>query len=174
MSTIIDLLGNLWKLLACIGELLGHLLRFVRAFFQTRASLAARLVAAESQRGICKRRIEQKGTSRFRFTAGLLAHQVDLHVDPGRTAPSVPASGGVAVGGLGHSALGRLDQSALPPACPSLQGHIWPQTIKLQLWNLPTLLANAGPIRAVRLIPKSQMGFFGGTGAVQAPICQSA
>jgi len=47
----------------CIGEVLGYLLRFISAFFQTRASLAARLVAAESQLGICKRRTEQRVTS---------------------------------------------------------------------------------------------------------------
>ena len=70
MNTVIDLFRNLWKALACIGELLGYLLRFISAFFQTRASLAARLVAAESQLGICKRRTEQKGSPRFRFTAG--------------------------------------------------------------------------------------------------------
>ena len=69
MSTIIDLLRNLWNLLACVGELLGYILRLVIAFFQTRASLAARLVAAESQLGICKRWTEQKGSPRFRFTA---------------------------------------------------------------------------------------------------------
>ena len=70
MNTVIDLLRNLWNLLACIGELLGYVLRFVSVFFQTRASLAARLLAAESQLGICKRRTEQKGSPRFRFTAG--------------------------------------------------------------------------------------------------------
>jgi len=70
MNTIIDLFRSFWNLLACIGELLGYVLRFVSAFFQTRASLAARLVAAESQLGICRRRIEQKGSPRFRFTAG--------------------------------------------------------------------------------------------------------
>jgi hypothetical protein len=70
MNTIFDLLRNLWNLLGCIGELLGYVLRFVSTFFQTRASLAARLVAAESQLGICKRRVEQKGSPRFRFTAG--------------------------------------------------------------------------------------------------------
>jgi hypothetical protein len=70
MSTIIGLFLNLWNAMACVGELLGYVLRFVSAFFQTRASLAARLVAAESQLGICKRRTEQKGSPRFRFTAG--------------------------------------------------------------------------------------------------------
>ena len=66
MNTIIDLLRNLWYLIGCIGELLGYVLRFVSAFFQTRASLAARLVAAESQLGICKRRTEQKGSPRWK------------------------------------------------------------------------------------------------------------
>ena len=70
MKTIIDLFLNPWNAMGCIGELLGYLLRFIRAFFQTRASLAARLLAAESQLGICKRRTEQKGSPRFRFTAG--------------------------------------------------------------------------------------------------------
>ena len=101
MNTIIDLLRNLWNLLACIGELIGYVLRFVSAFFQARASLAARLVAAESQLGICKRRTEQKGSPRFRFTAGFRPHQADLNADPGRASPSVSASGGVAAGGAG-------------------------------------------------------------------------
>ena len=68
MNTIIDLFRNLWNALGCVAELLGYLLRFASVFFQTRASLAARLVAAESQLGICKRRTEQKGSPRFRFT----------------------------------------------------------------------------------------------------------
>ena len=36
MNTIIDLLRNLWNLLACIGELLGYVLRFSSVFFQSR------------------------------------------------------------------------------------------------------------------------------------------
>ena len=58
-------------------------------------------LAAESQLGICKRRTEQKGSPRFRFTAGFRPHQADLNADPGRASPSVSASGGVAVGGAG-------------------------------------------------------------------------
>jgi len=42
MNTIIGLFQNLRNTLGCIGELLGYVLRFVSAFFQTRASLAAR------------------------------------------------------------------------------------------------------------------------------------
>ena len=61
---------DLWSALGCIGEPLGHLLRFVSVFFQSRASLAARLLAAESRLAMCKRRIQQKEHSRPRFTAG--------------------------------------------------------------------------------------------------------
>jgi len=70
MNTVINLLRNLWNALGCVGELLGYLLRFVSVFFRSRSSLGARLLAAESQLGMCKRRMEQKGSSRFRFTAG--------------------------------------------------------------------------------------------------------
>lgn len=58
MNIIIDLFRDLWNLLECIGEVLGYVLRFVSAFFQTRASLAARLVAAESQLGITTVRLK--------------------------------------------------------------------------------------------------------------------
>ena len=47
MNIVLNPFKTICDLLACIGELLGYLLRFVRAFFQSRASLAARLVAAE-------------------------------------------------------------------------------------------------------------------------------
>jgi putative transposase len=70
MNTVIDLIRDLWRALGCVAELLGYLLRFVSVFFRSRTSLAARLLAAESQLGICKRRTEQKGSPRFRFTAG--------------------------------------------------------------------------------------------------------
>jgi len=46
MKTVLNLFRNLWNSIACIGELLGYLLRFVSVFFQSRTSLAARLVAA--------------------------------------------------------------------------------------------------------------------------------
>ena len=60
MNTVIDLFGNLWNALRCVRELLGYLLRFVSVFSRSRTSLAARLLAAESQLGMCKRRTEQK------------------------------------------------------------------------------------------------------------------
>ena len=62
---VIGLFGNLCNALRCVGELLGYLLRFVSVFFRSRTSLAARLLAAESQLGMCKRRIEQKQQERY-------------------------------------------------------------------------------------------------------------
>ena len=70
MNTVIDLFRNLWNALRCVGELLGYLVRFVSVFFRSRTSLAARLLAAESQLGMCKRRIKQKQHPKPRFTAG--------------------------------------------------------------------------------------------------------
>jgi transposase InsO family protein len=70
MNTIVYLSRNLWSVLGCVVELLGYLLRFVSMLFRTRASLAARLLAAESQLGVCKRRIDQKAQPKPRFTAG--------------------------------------------------------------------------------------------------------
>ena len=70
MNTVIDLFRNLRNAIRCIGELIGYLLRFASTFLQTRASLAARLVAAESQLAVCKRRIQQKEHPRPRFTTG--------------------------------------------------------------------------------------------------------
>lgn len=48
MNTVIGLLGNLWNAMRCVGELLAYVVRFVSVFFRSRASLAARLLAAES------------------------------------------------------------------------------------------------------------------------------
>ena len=70
MNTVINLFSNLRNALVCICELLGYLLRFASMFLQTRAPLAARLVAAESQLAVCKRGIEQKEHRRPRFTTG--------------------------------------------------------------------------------------------------------
>jgi len=70
MNTVFDLFRNLRNALGFIGELLGYVVRFVSVFFQRRASLAARLLAAESQVGMCKRRTQRKGSPRPKFTAG--------------------------------------------------------------------------------------------------------
>jgi hypothetical protein len=42
VNTVLNLFKDLWNLPACIGEMLGYLLRFVSAFFRTRAWMAAR------------------------------------------------------------------------------------------------------------------------------------
>jgi hypothetical protein len=70
MKTVFHLSRNLWSAPGYIGEMLGYFLRFVSMFFRTRASLAARLLAAESQLAVYKRRAEQKDHARLRFTAG--------------------------------------------------------------------------------------------------------
>ena len=70
MRPVLDLFPSFWNALGFVGELLGYLLRFVGAFFRTRASLAARLLAAESQLAMCKRRIEQKQHPKPRFSRG--------------------------------------------------------------------------------------------------------
>ena len=70
IDTVIDFSRNLWNALGCVVELAGYLLRFVSAFFRTRAALAARLLAAESQLSRCQRRIDQKLQPKPRFTTG--------------------------------------------------------------------------------------------------------
>jgi transposase InsO family protein len=70
MNTGIDLIRDLWNALRCVAGLLGYLLRFVSVFFRTRASLGARLLAAESQLGMCKRRTDQKALPKPGFTTG--------------------------------------------------------------------------------------------------------
>ncbi len=70
MNTVGSVFWNLRNGLGCIVELLGYFLRFIAVFLRTRASLAARLLAAESQLSVYKRRTEQKGSPRPRFTAG--------------------------------------------------------------------------------------------------------
>ena len=70
MKTIRNLLRDLWSAPGCVCELLGYLLGFLSVFFQSHASLAARLLAAESQLSVCKRRADQKSRPKPRFTAG--------------------------------------------------------------------------------------------------------
>ena len=48
MNIVFDVFRNLWNAMECVVELLGYLLRFISMFFRTRASMAARLLAAES------------------------------------------------------------------------------------------------------------------------------
>ena len=69
MNTLGNLLTNLRILLCCVRETLGYALAFLRAILCSRAVLAARLLAAESQLAVCKQRILEKKDSRPRFTA---------------------------------------------------------------------------------------------------------
>ena len=69
MNTIRNLLTNLRILLCCVRETLGYALAFLRAILCSRAVLATRLLAAESQLAVCKQRILEKKDSRPRFTA---------------------------------------------------------------------------------------------------------
>jgi len=59
MKPVLDFFACLWNALGSVG-----------AFFRTRASLATRLLAAESQLAMCKRRIEQKQHAKPRFSSG--------------------------------------------------------------------------------------------------------
>ena len=70
MKPVLDLFVSFWNALGFVGELLGYLLCFVGAFLRTRASLAARLLAAESQLAMCRRRIEQKQYPKPRLSSG--------------------------------------------------------------------------------------------------------
>jgi len=87
MNTVINLFRNLWNALGCVVELLGYLPRFVSVFFRTRASLAARVLAAESQLSMCQRRIDQKLQPKaqvhrwFSTFMGLLVEAVDAMAD---------------------------------------------------------------------------------------------
>jgi hypothetical protein len=54
----------------CFRELLGYGVQFLWAMLQPKATLAARLLAAESQLAIHTRRIQDRQEPRPRFTAG--------------------------------------------------------------------------------------------------------
>ena len=70
MNTLQNLLANLGNILVCAGEVVKYNLIFLKAVFRSRAVLAARLLALESQLVVCKHRIEQKKDPHPRFTAG--------------------------------------------------------------------------------------------------------
>ena len=69
MNTIKNLITNLYHHLVCACEMLRYGLSFLRAILCSRAVLAARLLAAESQLSVCKQRILEKKDPRPRFTA---------------------------------------------------------------------------------------------------------
>jgi len=70
MNTIRNLTTNLFHLIVCACELFSYGLTFLRAILCSRAALATRLLAVESQLAACKHQINSKKQSRPRFTAG--------------------------------------------------------------------------------------------------------
>ena len=69
MNATKNLLTNLCNLLVCACEAFRYGLTFLRAILCSRAVLAAKLLAVESQLAACKQRIDSKKRRRPRFTA---------------------------------------------------------------------------------------------------------
>ncbi len=73
-SAVMNILQNmLWpnaRAVRAIWQLFTYALTFFLALLQPRATLAARLLAVESQLALCKHRIQEKKDPRPRFTAG--------------------------------------------------------------------------------------------------------
>jgi hypothetical protein len=59
MNAAIDLFANFWNALRCVGGLLAYFLRFISVFFRSRASLAARLLAAVERKLSGKSRLSR-------------------------------------------------------------------------------------------------------------------
>jgi transposase InsO family protein len=68
MRMIYGLLQTILRTMSALWEAAGYIFTFLGAFLSPRATLAARVVAAESQLAMYKRRIEQKNQPRPRFT----------------------------------------------------------------------------------------------------------
>ncbi len=69
MDTLRNLLANLCNLLVCVCETFQYALTFLRAILCSRAVLAAKLLAVESQLAACKQQIASNKRPRPRFTA---------------------------------------------------------------------------------------------------------
>ncbi len=69
MNATKNLLTNLCNLLVCACEAFRYGLTFLRAILCSRAVLAAKLLAVESQLAACKQRIDSKKRRRPWFTA---------------------------------------------------------------------------------------------------------
>jgi hypothetical protein len=69
MNATKNLLTNLCNLLVCACEAFRYGLTFLRAILCSRAVLAAKLLAVESQLAACKQRIDSNRRPRPRFTA---------------------------------------------------------------------------------------------------------
>ena len=69
MNILQNLLWNTGRAVQAIWQLSGYAMTFFLALLQPRATVAARLLAVESQLAVCKHRIEQQKDPRPRFTA---------------------------------------------------------------------------------------------------------
>ena len=69
MNTLQNLIWNAGEAVHSISQLARYALAFLLALFQWRATLAARLLAAQSQLAVCKHRIQERRDPRPRFTA---------------------------------------------------------------------------------------------------------
>ncbi len=68
MREIHCLLQIILRTISDLRQAAGFVYTFLSAFFSSRTTLAARVLAAESQLAACKRRIEKKDQPRPRFT----------------------------------------------------------------------------------------------------------
>ncbi len=68
MRMIHGLFQTILRTISALREAAGYIYTFLRAFISPRATLAARVLAAESQLAVYKRRIEEKNQPRPRFT----------------------------------------------------------------------------------------------------------
>ena len=68
MSVIHRLFRTFLRTISALREGVGYLGTFLTAFLSSRATLATRVLAAESQLAVCKRRIEEKNQPKPKFT----------------------------------------------------------------------------------------------------------
>jgi hypothetical protein len=73
MSTTYHTLEGIQNTLGCIRELLRYFMHLLWAMLQPKATLAARLLASESQLAIHMHRIQDRQELRPRFTANFSA-----------------------------------------------------------------------------------------------------
>ena len=70
MITRFNLLRSLWHAVTCVCEIIGYGLSFVWALICPRATLAARLLASESQLAVCLDHLPRRKNRRLQFSPG--------------------------------------------------------------------------------------------------------
>ena len=70
MTTLHNLLRNLWHAVVYICEISGYVQSFVWALICPGAALGARLLAAESQLAVCQDHLLQRKNRRLQFSPG--------------------------------------------------------------------------------------------------------